>query len=102
MRTCELAIPIGVCGAWKTFVEAARGILRAGGRPPNAGQQPDAVAKANLSIVLNEVLPSGRKFGPMDQSSNTQNRRSRRSPVFLAATVEVCGRAAAREAAQPV
>ena len=29
--------------------------------------------------------------GPMDQSSITQNRRSRRSPVFLAATVEVAG-----------
>ncbi|HKX91937.1 MAG TPA: PilZ domain-containing protein [Sphingomicrobium sp.] len=27
----------------------------------------------------------------MDQSSITQNRRSRRSPVFLAATVEVAG-----------
>ena len=27
----------------------------------------------------------------MDESSNTQNRRSRRSPVLLAATVEVAG-----------
>ena len=31
----------------------------------------------------------------MDESSMTQNRRSRRSPVFLAATVEVAGAAEA-------
>src|SRR5262249_13905682 len=31
------------------------------------------------------------RFARMDQSSTTQNRRSRRSPVFLAASIEVAG-----------
>jgi PilZ domain len=38
-----------------------------------------------------KLYRAGGKSGPMDQSSITQNRRSRRSPVFLAATVEVAG-----------
>jgi hypothetical protein len=43
-----------------------------------------------------KFYPAEPKFGGMDQSSTIQNRRSRRSPVFLAATVEVAG------VAQPV
>ncbi len=38
-----------------------------------------------------KFYPAEPKFGGMDQSSTTQNRRSRRSPVLLAATVEVAG-----------
>src|SRR3954470_8741349 len=33
----------------------------------------------------------GGRYARMDQSNSSQNRRSRRSPVFLAASIEVAG-----------
>src|SRR5689334_1633725 len=66
-------------------------MVRPDPNPANAGQQCYAAAATKFRSALNEVLPSYLRFRPMDQSNIAQNRRSRRSPVLLAASVEVAG-----------
>ena len=62
------------------------------------GQQERRSSAARARVIfrhaaLNEVLPLWASRRAMDESSNTQNRRSRRSHLLMTATLEVSGRA---------
>src|SRR5512133_1021965 len=61
------------------------------GNTANARKQSDVAFQAPGRAALNQALPPARYARAMDESSVTHNRRSRRSPVRLAATVELGG-----------
>src|SRR3982750_464837 len=65
--------------------------LRASGESGDAGKQFDAAVSPDGRFALNQVLPNARYARGMDESSIGQNRRSRRSPVLLTATIELGG-----------